>query len=213
MLASNRQRWLALVAAVLALSVGLFAVWQLTRGITTFTSESWRRASVLERPRTLPRVVLQDQGGQTFGLQELCGRVLVINFIYTQCPGVCSALGSESAQLASRFADPIQLGQVAVVSVSFDPVRDSPERLSQFKARWDPGNTGWRVTRPVSAGEAQALLEVMGVVVIPDGSGGFDHNAALHIVDKSCRLTEIIDLEDFAKAEAAVRRLMYGKPG
>lgn len=208
MLASRKQRCIALVAAITALCVGLLTAWQLTRGLTAFTSESWRRAAVIGNPRPLPHVVLQDQAGKTFGLQELCGRVLLINFVYTQCPGVCSALGGESAQLASRFAEPIQSGQMAVLSVSFDPSRDSPERLMQFKARWDPGNTGWRVTRPVSGVESQALLDAVGVVVIPDGRGGFDHNAALHIVDKSCRLTQIIDLEDFGKADAAVRRLM-----
>lgn len=193
----------ALAAAVLV--AGFSLLWYLTRGLTAFTTESWRRFEVLEAARPLPAVQLQDQAGQRFELQSLCGRVLVINFIYTHCPGVCSALGAGAAQLARSLDAEIEQERVAVLSVSFDPLRDTPKRLASFKQSLDPSGSGWRVLRAPSEAQTQALLQTMGVVVIDDRRGGFVHNAAWHMVDPSCRLTRILDLDELGRAAALVR--------
>ncbi len=205
---TNASRYLAPATTLLVLGVSLLLFWVLTRGLTAFTSETWRRAAVAESPRLLPNVVLQDQDGQVFDLHELCGQVLLVNFFYTQCPGVCNALGSEFAQLAGRLDELIRSKRVVVLSVSFDPNRDDRGRLASFRRQWAGSDTAWRVVRAPSAQDTQRLLDVMGVVVIPDRRGGFDHNAATHLVDQSCRLAQIVDIGDMDRAEFEVRRRM-----
>ena len=193
-------------AASLVLAMGAGLLWQLTDGLQTFTSESWRRAAIKRQPRPLPAITLQDERGQTLALRSLCGQVLVMDFIYTRCPGVCKALGATSAQLASEFE---QAGQpVTVLSVSFDPVHDSPTHLANFKKSLEPQPTGWRLARPLQLAERASLLDLAGVVVIPDGMGGFDHNAALHIVDRTCRIRELVDMEDLDHAKRAVHAFL-----
>lgn len=188
-------------------------VWQLTAGLTLFTSESWRRAAVVAAPVALPRVVLQDEAGQVLQLDELCtGRVMVIDFIYTQCPTVCRSLGVTSSQLARRLAPQGGPEDVIVMSLSFDPQRDTPDRLRAFKQALEPTPTGWRLARPVNDWGRKKLMDAFGVVVIPDGMGGYDHNAALHVVDARCRLVRVLDADGVGPAEAVARQLL-GREG
>jgi protein SCO1/2 len=50
--------------------------------------------------------------------------------------------------------------------------------------------------RPAGAGELRGWLDAFGVVVIPDGVGGYAHNAAVHVVGPDRRLVAIFDLQD-----------------
>lgn len=199
---------MATAAAVAVVACGVTTLWLLTRGFTSFTSESWRRAVVVDSPRPLPDVRLQGAEGQTFPLHSLCGQVLVVNFIYTQCATVCKAASAESAQVAARLRDAINVGKAAVLSISFDPLRDTPPHLARFKQAMESTPTPWQVVRPLTQEDLYPLLDTLGVVVIPDGMGGFDHNAGLHVVDRSCRLRRILDLGDIDQAEREVRRLL-----
>jgi protein SCO1/2 len=183
-------------------------IWKLTAGLTLFTSESWRRAAVAAAPSPVPIIDLQDDAGDPLRMNMLCrGRVMVIDFVYTQCPTICKALGANSSQLARRFASTAGLEDVMVVSVSFDPERDTPDRLRAFKRAMEAAPTAWRLARPLDREAGRRLLEAFGVVVIPDGMGGYDHNAALHVVDQQCRLAQILDADSLGGAEAAVRRV------
>lgn len=195
------------VATIAALAGAITLTLQATDGLRSFTSESWRRAQVARDPLPLPEAQLQDHQGVQFALSDLCGRVLVVNFIYTQCASICRALGSESAQLASKLRPLIENNAVAVISISFDPQRDGPEQMSAYKRSMERGATSWRIARPRQEEDNKRLLETFGVVVIPDSFGGFDHNAALHIVDRSCRLVRILDINDVDAAASLVQSL------
>lgn len=197
----------AVLATVGCVAAGAVIVSWLTAGLSAFTAESWRRAAIEASPRPVPVVQLQDESGRLLSLDSLCGRVMVIDFVYTRCPTVCKALGVSSSQLARRLSGIEGLEDVVVMSVSFDPDRDTPDRLEEFKRAMEPSPTSWRLARPVSSEGRRRLLEVFGVVVIPDGTGGYDHNAALHVVDSRCRLVRVLDADAVGEAAAVARRL------
>lgn len=189
------------------LCFALGVIWQLTAGLSLFTSEAWRRAAVQAAPRQLPSVQLEDELGAKFELADLCGRVLVVDFVYTQCPTICKSLGATSSQLAHRLALQDDTADAMVVSISFDPGRDTPARLRAFRSAMEPSPSGWRLLRPTDGDGLASLLKSFGVVAIDDGLGGFDHNAALHVVDRNCRIARIVDAEDVDAAIATVRQL------
>jgi protein SCO1 len=194
------------VVATTSLAVAVAVVWTLTAGMSSFTSESWRRASVSAAPRPLPMITVEDESGIRFALASMCSKVMVINFIYTQCPTICKGLGSTSSQLSRRFRD--ESLDATVMSLSFDPMIDTPERLRAFKTAMEPTVSPWHLARPLGTGARTRLLSTFGVVVIPDGLGGYDHNAGLHIVDQQCRLVKVLDADDIDGAAAMVRKLV-----
>jgi len=68
-------------------------------------------------------------------------------------------------------------------------------------ARYPPR---WRVAGIAKSRARDALLDRAGVVVIPDGMGGFVHNAGLYLVDADGRLTTVFDPKDTDGLRAAL---------
>lgn len=172
-----------------------------TDGFNAFTDEGARRYAVSRNPRPVPDALLQDQLGRRFGLQELRGRLVAVEFIYVNCPTVCAALGQAFRRV--RDALPAErLGRdVLLLSVSFDQRRDVPARLADYAQLHGADGETWRIVRVEDAVQLEALLKTFGIVVISDGFGGFEHNAALYLVDRAGRLVRIDDYDrplDFA---------------
>jgi protein SCO1 len=194
---------LASLAIALAGGGALAAV---TDGFRAFTTETARRIAVRDHPVEIPAVSLQAQSGARIDFADFRGQWLVVDFIYTRCPTVCLALGGDFAQLQRLLAEPIAAGRVRLLSVSFDPVYDTPERLAAYLQRFGDRGTGWMAARPVAADGLRELQRAFGVTVIPDPYGGYTHNTAIHIVDPRGRLVEILDTGDAERVAQDVRR-------
>lgn len=195
------------VFAVLAVcALGTASLWLGTDGLRAFTAEGARRLAVQERPRALPAAVLQDQDGRAFRLQDYQGRVVLVEFIYTRCLTVCSSLGASFQQLYRRL--PAQgRADVVLLSISFDPRHDDPARLRDYARRYGADGRRWRIARINDPVQLQALLKAFGVTVIPDTYGGFEHNAAIHVLNRGGRLAAIHDPDDVPGALRRARAL------
>ena len=86
--------------------------------------------------------------------------LIVIAFVYTHCS---EALGCPAALATLRRLDrmlslrPELAPRVRLVTVSFDPERDTPERMAQLRDQLEP-RTEWRFLTPSGAPELGALL-------------------------------------------------------
>lgn len=186
-----------LLASLLIVVAGVGALAASTDGFEAFTSETARRLAVRRQPQLLPplaqQAALQSARGRLLDLAELHGRWLLVDFVYTRCATYCSVQGSAFAQLQERLATPIARQQVALLSISFDPAHDVPAELAAYKARSRDHGAGWIAARPTHSDDLQALLRAFGVRAIADGRGGFEHNAAIHVIDPQGRLVAVLD--------------------
>jgi len=198
------------IAATLAFAAGFAAAHTATDGFEAYTLESARRLQALRAPVSVPNLVLELADGGRVSLSGAPGRVLLVDFIYTNCPTFCTALGSVYAQLKQRLAAEIARGDVRLVSVTFDPEHDGAGELRAYRARFSADPEGWMLGRPVRAGDLQGWLNAFGVVVIPDGVGGYAHNAAVHVLGADRRLVAIHDLEDIDGIVQATREAITG---
>lgn len=180
------------VSAALIL-VGGAVLYATTDRFRAFTTETARRIAVREHPVDIPSVTLETQSGARIDVAGLRGKWLLVDFIYTRCPAYCVALGSEFAQLQDRLAGSLAKGAVELVSISFDPAHDTPLELTAYLQRARSRGAGWLAARPVGRDELDQLERSFGITVIPDGLGGYTHNAAIHVVDPQGRLIEIVD--------------------
>jgi protein SCO1 len=194
---------LASAALLLAGGVALAAA---TDGFQAFTTETARRVAVRSRPVELPAVALESQSGARFALADLRGRWLLVDFIYTRCPTLCTALGADFARLERQLVDPIARGKVQLLSISFDPTQDTPAQLAAYLGRFQGHGMGWQAARPLTADGLRQITKAFGVTVIPDQLGGYTHNAAIHLVDPEGRLVDIFDLGDVDRIRGAVLR-------
>jgi protein SCO1/2 len=196
------------LAATLAFAAGLAIAHAATDGFKAYSLESARRLHALRSPAPVPNLALDLADGGRMFLAEMRGQVLLVDFVYTNCPTYCTALGSVYAQLQRRLAPEIAVGDVHLVSVSFDPARDDAAGLRAYRARHSPDSPGWDLGKPAHAGELQSWLAAFGVVVIPDGLGGYAHNAAVHVVGPDRRLVAILDPEDVDGAVTTARAVL-----
>ncbi|HEX8336317.1 MAG TPA: SCO family protein [Pyrinomonadaceae bacterium] len=89
---------------------------------------------------SIPDVELLDQDGRKvhFYSDLVRGKVVVINFIFTTCTTVCPPLGATFARVQREVAG----RDVHLISISVDPVTDTPERLKAWGAKFKAG-PGW----------------------------------------------------------------------
>lgn len=203
------------LASTIALVVGLHH-W--THGFEVWTFEGRRQRQLQEGElRALPVALRSSDGGaaRLWGDAGAAPAAYLVDFIYTGCPTVCRALGSEYQQmqrelLAREGAEPTLRG-VHLVSVSFDVEHDDPPRLARHAAdlRADPRH--WVLAVPATHGDAGTLLRSLGVVVIPDGEGGFVHNGAIHLLDDRGRLRGLFDVGQWPQAVEAAHRLVAAR--
>lgn len=188
------KRTIAATALVTFLGIG--ALWAGTDGLQAFTAETARRTEILRHPRELPDAVFEDQDGRAFTLADYRGRFLLVEFIYTRCATICRSLGMAFKQIRDDVP-PGMLGRdIALLSISFDPTHDGPAELKGFGRAHGADGSHWRIARVRNEAQLQSLLDTLGIVVIADGLGGFEHNAAIHVLDRNGRLVLIADIDD-----------------
>lgn len=88
----------------------------------------------LEPPSPAYPFDLIAQSGSGVRLQDLEGKVVVLSFLYTNCPEACPLLTEHYLTLQRRFADALAQEELALVLVTTDPERDTPERLRAYTA-------------------------------------------------------------------------------
>ena len=88
-------------------------------------------------------VELVNQYGQTMRLYHdlMAGKTVVINVFFTECTGVCPVMAKKLALIQKEFAD--RMGsELHLISMSVDPITDSPQQLRKFAERYGAGE-GW----------------------------------------------------------------------
>ncbi|MEB0135147.1 SCO family protein [Actimicrobium sp. CCC2.4] len=183
-------------ASLCALLLGLAAILLATDGGHAFTTEALRRGQVARAPQPLPDFSLRDRTDQPVMLGQLLagdGRVQIVDFVYTRCQTVCSALGSVYQRLQQQLLARGLQDKVGLLTISFDPVNDDAAALQAYAARLRMDPAAWQVVTLANVADRRRLLDAFGIMIVPAPLGEFEHNAALHIIDPAGRLVRIVD--------------------
>ena len=93
-----------------------------------------------------PDFSLVDQNGNEVNLTQYEGKIVVVSFLYTSCPDICPALTYQLRKLSEELGE--DYGEsVEFISITVDPVRDTPERLASFS---ENNNADWKFLTSVS---------------------------------------------------------------
>lgn len=154
----------------------------------------------------IPNTRILDQNGKQLNFYNdlIKGRTVAINFIFTTCTTVCPPLTATFRKVQQTAA---QRGiDVKLVSVSVDPVIDTPERLRAFAEKFNADQSWTFVTG--EKGEIDSLLQSLGVAVtdkndhtpmILIGNDSLDYWTRAYGLSSPTKLVDLI-------AEAASRK-------
>jgi protein SCO1/2 len=151
---------------------------------------------VLAIGETVPDFTLTNQRRQQVALSGLRGKVVAINFIYTSCalPNFCLRIANNFAILQKRF--PQQLGRdLVLLTVTFDPVHDTPDVLAQYASQWNADPKTWHfLTGPPR--DVQPVCHLFGVDFFPD-EGLMNHSLHTAIIDRTGKMVANIEGNQF----------------
>jgi len=85
--------------------------------------------------KNVPDFRLTNQEGKRFSLNDYRGKALAITFIYRECPlpEYCIKMSANFSDLATDIAINEEFqDKMRLLSVSFDPARDTPEKLKAY---------------------------------------------------------------------------------
>lgn len=86
-------------------------------------------------------VSLQTGESKRFYSDLVKNKVVVMQFVFTQCGMVCPMLGVKFQGLQKRLGD--QVGKdIHLLSISIDPANDTPEKMHQWAQQFQAGS-GW----------------------------------------------------------------------
>jgi protein SCO1/2 len=144
----------------------------------------------------VPDFTLVDQTGHNVSLVQLAGMVLVSSFVYTSCPlpNYCFRLSNNLGRLQKRFAD--RMGRdLVLLSVTIDPVHDTPEVLARYAATWKADAKSWHfLTGPEP--EVKTMSRRFGVNFWPD-EGALTHSLHTIIIDRHGKLAANFEGNEF----------------
>ena len=146
--------------------------------------------------------VLLDPAGKQVNLRDLTrGRITVLSFIYTRCasPKACPMATGVLMDLHEMSADHRDLAQnLRLVSMSFDPAHDTPERMRAYSALASdrPTAAPWHFVTARSETELRPVLAAYGQAVDrkanpADPTGPLNHTLRVYLIDREGRIRNI----------------------
>jgi protein SCO1 len=145
--------------------------------------EGWRRLrDGLVRSSLAPDFELTDQTGRLVSLESLGDRVLLVDFIYTSCPGPCPIQTSNQVALQRRIPKSMR-DAVQFVSISLDPINDRPEILERYASARGVDFSNWSfLTGPVD--QVAEVVRSWGVGSLRKDDGTIDHTLITFLVHR-----------------------------
>lgn len=144
-----------------------------------------------------PSFELNDIDGKPVSLELTSGKVRIVYFYFANCPDVCPPTTYLLSEVQEKLREQGTLGkQAELISITFDPERDTPDVIRQFAERTNAEFDGWHFLR----GEEEATIELarnfeVGVKKI-EMDNTFIHFNVITLVDGNGQIREWINGSD-----------------
>jgi protein SCO1/2 len=134
------------------------------------------------------------------------GKVVVLSFLYTQCPDVCPLTAEQFRQAQQKLTSG-ERDRTLFVAVSVDPLHDTPAAVQAF-AR-DHGLAKGFLFLVGGAAQLQAVWSAYGIRIEADPSAaGVGHSDAIYLIDAAGRARVLTHSDITAEALAGDLRLL-----
>ena len=141
---------------------------------------------VIQSPEPVPDFTLTSKNGPV-SLSDFRGKYVLLYFGYTFCPDVCPATLANIAQALKQVGKGRE--RIQVIMVSVDPERDTPQKISEYVAHFDPSFIGL-------SGDPQEIARIASLYGIfyekqkVEGAAGYlvTHTASVQVIDPGGRL-------------------------
>ncbi|MBS1509196.1 MAG: SCO family protein [Bacteroidetes bacterium] len=189
----NRKSILALLLAIMLPLVSYLLVKHYSKDAVHMPRRYYLPDSVVTREQNgkivtdtvwhrVRNIHFTNQLGKQVSLDDLHGKMLVIDFFFTRCPSICPGLARSMKRLQDAFVKNDSL--VQFISISIDPEHDSVPQLRKFADRYNVNHdTWWMVTGDKKDIYDFALQELKANVADPGVDTAFIHTENFFLLD------------------------------
>jgi protein SCO1 len=169
------------------------------------TGSTLDRATQLLRPGdVIPDGAFVDQNGRKMTMTAFRGSPVVLTFIYTRCPlpTFCPMMDRNFVSIQEHLKSDETLKRVRLVTISFDPVRDTPTVLRKHAKELDADLRSWTFF----TGQEKAIDEFAGrfgvsVVKNPNDQRDITHNLRTAVIGADGKILKIYTGNEWTPAE------------
>ena len=88
------------------------------------------------------QMLTTQHGDDVMFVSDVIGdNIVVMDFVYTTCTTICPVLSALFTQVQTKLGDDVG-DEIWLVSMSVDPIRDTPQRMKAYSAKHRAGD-GW----------------------------------------------------------------------
>jgi protein SCO1/2 len=137
----------------------------------------------MQPPKPAADFTLTAHTGERVSLHDFRGKLVLLYFGYTFCPGICPATLANVAQVLRQFG--ARANQVQLLMISVDPERDTADKLAAYVTHFHPSFIG--LTGSVT--DVAAVAPLFGIYYEKQESTDatsywVDHSATLMVIDQ-----------------------------
>lgn len=121
---------------------------------------------------------------------DYLGKILLVGYVYTHCPDICPAITYNMRDVQQLVADS---SNFMLISISFDPERDSPSILSDYAANYRLDTDSWSLLTGERK-EVDEVLELLEISTVKTPTRFLEDGKAIYFIDHTDRVT-LIDRE------------------
>ncbi len=148
-----------------------------------------------------PAFELVDQDGQPLSLAEFRGKAVLLDFVFTRCPGPCPILTGTHVELQRSLAEDVA-ARTWLLSITVDPEHDAPDVLRAYAAKHGVDFRNWSfLTGPVEVVDAVVRSYAVGTVRGADGA--IDHTVLTILIGPDGRILRYYTGSDHDAEELA----------
>ncbi|HEV8713580.1 MAG TPA: SCO family protein [Candidatus Binatia bacterium] len=141
-------------------------------------------------PLPAPDFTLIDQDENPVQLSSLRGKVVLLDFIYTSCPGPCPLLSRKFSQFQKTLGERVGK-EIVLLSITVDPQHDTPAVLKEYARRYQADTTGWKFL----TGSTQAIVSVTylyGADFYGEPGKEINHLVATYVIDQAGNMVKVL---------------------
>jgi len=179
-----------LLVGALVLPLAVVGTYFALRGTTR--AEQGLRCGTFEPPREAPSFSLDGSDGKKLSSRDHLGKVVILEFGFTFCQNVCPATLARLTEVHKKLGSAAR--DVQLIFVTVDPGRDSPERLREHLAAFNPSFLGATGTPDELAVVRKAYGVVAKQVVSKNPALGYevDHSSSIYLIDRQGKIRGLV---------------------
>ncbi|MES2675232.1 MAG: SCO family protein [Pseudomonadota bacterium] len=148
------------------------------------------KSGVFDPPRLAPDFVLQGSNNHEFKLTQARGKVVALGFGFTHCTNVCPVTLAKLAQARKKLG--ALANDVQVIYVTVDPAKDTPQRLREYLAVFDPTFIGVTGTDNQLAAVQKEYGITAAKALSKTGQAEVHHSSYIYLIDRDGLLRALV---------------------